>query len=85
MTEYGVDGETYITGASTSYSYSAASRKTVATTTEQADDGDAANVINTVYSFDNDGNIVGKYVYSEDTENIGVEAGRKRNQPLLQQ
>ena len=75
VTEYGVDGETYITGASTSYSYSAASRRTVATTTEQADDGDVANVIKTVYSFDDDGNIVGEYVYSEDTDNTGVEAG----------
>ena len=75
VTEYGVDSGVYMVGASTSYSYSAASRRTVATTTEQADDGDAANVINTVYSFDNDGNIVGEYVYSEDADNTGVEAG----------
>ena len=75
VTEYGVDSGVYTVGASTSYSYSAASRRTVATTTEQADDGDAANVIKTVYSFDNDGNIVGEYVYSEDADNTGVEAG----------
>ena len=70
VTEYGSDGSV---GAQTVYSYSVASGRTVIETTEQADEGDDENTIKTVYTFDDDGNIVSEYVYSEDTGNTGVD------------
>jgi hypothetical protein len=45
----------------------------VVTTTEQADEGDDENTIKTVYTFDDGGNIVSEYVYSQDTGNTGVD------------
>ena len=76
VTEYGFENGTAVIGASTAYSYSAASRRTVATTTEQkdADSGETAdNVVRTVYTFDDDGNTVSEYVYSQDTGNVGAD------------
>ncbi|MFR1517684.1 MAG: RHS repeat-associated core domain-containing protein [Clostridia bacterium] len=74
VTEYGYENGTAVKGASTAYSYSAASRRTIATTTEQKEDGESANnVIKTVYTFDDDGNIVSEYVYSQDIGNIGAD------------
>ena len=71
ITEYGSDNTV---GAKSAYSYSAASSKTVVTTTEQkdADEGETANnVITTTYTFDDDGNIVSEYIYSTDTGRVG--------------
>ena len=71
VTEYGSDGSM---GARSTYAYSVASARTVVTTTELADtdEGDCSkNVIRTVYTFDDDGNTVSEYVYSEDTGNVG--------------
>ena len=71
VTEYGADGTV---GAKTSYAYSVASGRTIATTTEPKDsaEGEAANnVITTTYTFDDDGNLVSEYVYSTDTGNVG--------------
>ena len=71
MTEYGADNTI---GAMSTYSYSAASARTIVTTTEQkdADEGETAdNVITTTYTFDDDGNIVSAYVYSTDTGKVG--------------
>ena len=71
VTEYGSDDSV---GASSTYSYSVASGRTLVTTTEQkdADDGETAdNVITTTYTFDDDGNIISEYVYSTDTGNVG--------------
>ncbi len=70
VTEYGSDDSI---GAKSTYSYSAASGRTIVTTTEQADGDEAAKEIKTVYTFDDDGNIVSDYVYSEETGNVGVE------------
>ena len=72
VSEYGVEDGNYVKGNSTAYTYSAASGRTVAETTEQ-DDGDGEKVIKTVYSFDNDGNVVSEYMYTEDTGNVSVE------------
>lgn len=74
-TEYGVDNGDFVIGASTAFTYSAASRRTIATTTEQkdTDSGETAdNVVRTVYTFDDDGNIISEYVYSQDIGNVGA-------------
>ena len=70
VTEYGSDDSI---GAISTYSYSAASGRTIVTTTEQADGDEDAKEIKTVYTFDDDGNIVSDYVYYEETGNVGVE------------
>ncbi len=73
VTEYGVDNGSFVIGNKSVYSYSVASGRTLVTTTEQADGDDAVNTVKTVYTFDDDGNVVSEYVYSEDTGNTGVE------------
>lgn len=76
VTEYGVKDGAFVTGASTTYSYSAASRRTIVQTTEQmdAEEGETAdNIIKNVYTFDDDGQVISEYVYSEDTGNAGAE------------
>ncbi len=70
VTEYGSDDSI---GAKSTYSYWIAAGRTVVETTEQADDGEDENIIKTVYTFDDEGNIVSEYVYSEDIGNIGVD------------
>ena len=73
VTEYGSDNSI---GAKTTYSYSVASGRTIVVTTEQMDEDEgetANNDIKTVYTFDDEGNIISEYVYSEDTSNTGVE------------
>ncbi len=71
ITEYGVENNEFVQGAKSEYSYSAASRRTLVTTTELDDTGENSNVIKTFYSFDDDGNIVSNYVHSEDIGNSG--------------
>lgn len=76
VTEYGVENGEFVRGAMSEYSYSVASGRTVVQTTEQkdADEGEFCdNIIKTVYTFDDEGNIVSEYIYSEDSGNIGVE------------
>ena len=73
VTEYGSNDSA---GAATTYSYSVASGRTVVETTEprDADEGETEdNVIKTVYTFDDEGNIVSEYVYSQDTGNTGAD------------
>ena len=72
VTEYGSNDS--VCGASSTYSYSVASARTLVTTTEQkdTDEGETAdNVITTTYTFDHDGNIASEYVYSTDTGKVG--------------
>ena len=76
VTEYGVSGDDFLQGAQSTYSYSVASGKTTVQTTEQmdAESGETEdNVIKTVYTFDDDGNIVSQYAYTQDTGNTGVD------------
>ena len=74
VTEYGVDDSgNFVRGASSNYSYSVASGRTLVTTTEpmDTDNGETKdNVIKTVYTFDDDGSVISEYVYSEDTGNV---------------
>lgn len=86
VTEYGTGGIEYGSeGAKTVYSYSAASGRTVAQTYEKNDtpeSGDCSEtVIKTVYTFNDDGNIVSKYVYSEDSANVSAEGGESGINP----
>ena len=68
-------------GNKTVYSFSAASGRTVVQTYELEDDSDCdcyEITTKTVYTFDDDGNIISEYVYSEDTGNVaakGEESG----------
>ena len=81
VTEYGSD---HSAGAASAYSYSAASRRTIAETTEPADEADGetdGRTIKTVYAFDDDGSIVSEYVYSEDAGNTGVTGGESGIHP----
>lgn len=77
--EYGENGAE---GVKTVYSYSAASGRTVVQTYELKEEAECEDcyetAIKTVYTFDDNGNIVSEYVYSEDTGNVaakGEESG----------
>ena len=68
-------GEDEAEGVETTFHYSASSGRTIVETTEpkDTDEGETAdNVIKTVYMFNDDGEIVSEYVYSEDTGNVGA-------------
>ena len=65
MSEYGFENGTAVPGKSVTYTYSAASRRTVAEAVERSDDGESTDsVIKTVYTFDGDGNVIGEYTDS---------------------
>jgi len=76
VTEYGVKNGSFVKGNQSTYNYSVASGRTTVQTTElmDAEEGECTNnVIKTVYTFDDEGDIISEYVYSEDTGNTGVE------------
>ena len=76
VTEYGVENGTFVKGASSSYNYSAASRRTIVETTQPKDaaEGETADqTMETVYTFDDDGNTVSEYVYTQESGNMGAE------------
>ena len=80
--EYGVKDRVYILGARTEYNYSAASRRTVVTTYEQADGDEPAEIIRTVYTFDDEGDVLSQYLYSQDTGNVGLEGEQSGIHPI---
>ena len=76
VTECGVTDGAFVQGATSEYSYSIASGRTVVKTTEltETEEGECCNnVIKTVYTFDEEGNVVSEYVYSQDSGNVGAE------------
>lgn len=76
VTEYGAENGDFFMGAQSTYEYSAASGKTTVQTVEPknpAEGESADNVLKTVYTFDDDGNVLSEYVYSQDTGNTGAE------------
>ena len=82
VTEYGFAGGEWVQGTSTVYAYSAAARRTVAEVTTPADaDEEADSVVRTVYAFDNDGNVISEYMYSQDTGNTGTDGGESGINP----
>ena len=77
-TEYGKKEEETVwkKGVSNAYTYRAASGSTVVLTTEPKDteEGEETDtVIRTVYSFDDEGDIVSEYAFLQDMGNTGVE------------
>ena len=72
VTEKGMENGEQVLGAKSAYSYSAASGRTVITTTEPADDNGEVMTYKTVYTFDDDGNIVSQYMYTKETGNVGL-------------
>ena len=71
VTEYGANGSI---GAQSHYSYSIASARTVVRTIEQSDDGDSKTTeIKTIYTFDNDGNVISSYAYTDEAGNLNVQ------------
>ncbi|MBE5922136.1 MAG: hypothetical protein E7269_05230, partial [Lachnospiraceae bacterium] len=73
VAEYGKEGDAYVVGERTTYDYSAAARRTVVQTIEAADEEEEeANIIKTVYTFDEEGEIVSEYAYTEESGNTGV-------------
>jgi RHS repeat-associated protein len=76
VAEFGMENGQPVAGPSSAYSYSAASGRTVVQTTEpmDADEGETADsVVKTVYTFDDDGNVVSEYMYTEEAGNTGVD------------
>ncbi len=77
--QYGVENGEYVLGAKTMYTFNG--RSTIAVTTEPATEEETEKTITTVYSFDNDGSIIGEYVYASDLSNVGVEGKKKDIHP----
>ncbi len=75
VSEYGIKNNAWVQGAITTYNYSAASKRTIAMTTEKRDGEETENCINTVYTFDEDGNVISEYAYSSDIDKTGVSEG----------
>ena len=76
VTEYGFEDGQMVQGAQSRYTYEVAARRTIVETVEQADpeEGETADrVLKTVYAFDDAGNVLSTYMYSEDTDKVGVE------------
>ncbi len=69
VTEYGVENGQFVEGTTKQYTHFAASNKTQIVSTVPADsDEDENTVITSVYTFDDEGNTVGEYVYGCDGE-----------------
>ena len=73
VTEHGFTKDGIVDGSQTSYDYSIASGRTIVTTTERGDNCECDNAIKTVYTFDDEGNVISDYVYTEDSGNTGVD------------
>ena len=65
-------GENNIEGKCSTYSYSAAARRTVVQSTQQADEGEEDEVITTSYTFDEDGQILSQYAYAQEANKVGI-------------
>lgn len=86
VTEYGVENGEFVLGASSQYSFVTGFRNTKVQTTipADADIGETENtVINTVYTFDDDGELKSEYVYTENMDNIGVEGNSEGVNPYF--
>ena len=71
-TEYGVENNEFVLGVSTAYEYSSANGRTKAVTTEPADEETELNQITTVYTFDENDELISEYAYSKDSGNTAV-------------
>jgi len=73
VTEYGVENNIFVKGSRSEYSYCMASNRTTVTSSGLENDCDESNVVQTVYTFDDDGNVISDYAYSKETGNTGVD------------
>ena len=76
VAEYGVEEGNNILGKMSAYSYSASARSAIVRSREQADADEGETTyteVITVYSLNDDGDVIGEYVYSQDQDKIGVE------------
>lgn len=78
--EFGVRNGKFEYGVGNSYTYNIAAGTTKVTTTLPKDECECETqdtIINTVYTYDDEGNILGEYAYTTDTDNVQVkgEAG----------
>ena len=82
--EYGAADGVFTSGTYSTYTYSVAAKRTTVQTTElkDTDSGETSNnTIKTVYSFNDDGDIIGEYVYTSDTGNVGVDGSSEGINP----
>ncbi|MBR3918336.1 MAG: RHS repeat-associated core domain-containing protein [Clostridia bacterium] len=76
VTEFGVENASFVAGEKSTYSYSVSSGRTTLQTYELVENAEQdcyESAIKTVYTFDDDGDVVSEYAYSEDTGNTGIE------------
>ena len=76
VTEFGVENASFVAGEKSTYSYSVSSGRTTLQTYELVENAEQdcyESAIKTVYTFDDDGNIVSEYAYSENMGNTGIE------------
>lgn len=76
VSEYGVEDGNYVLGVSSVFYYALASCRTIVETIEPADineDETEDTMIKTVYAFDDNGEIISNYAYTENSGNVGVE------------
>ena len=65
-------GEDLLPGKTTSFTYAKAAKRTVVSVTEIPDTDMQIPVMKTVYTFDNDGNVIGEYTYAEENDGSGI-------------
>jgi len=65
--EYGAENGIFVLGTIKEYSYSASANRTIVSTVMPEE-----NTIKHVYAFDDEGNVVSEYMYSESTGNVGT-------------
>ena len=78
VSKYGVENNEFVLGESSYYEYSAASNRTIVSTTKPKDEtlGELKDtVINTVYTFNDDGECIGEYAYNSDDINSKYVSG----------
>ena len=78
VSEFGVENGQFVLGESSHYEYSAASNRTIVSTTKPNDEslGETEDtIINTVYTFNDDGECIGEYSYNSDDVNSKYVSG----------
>ncbi|MBQ2866168.1 MAG: hypothetical protein IJE90_06615 [Clostridia bacterium] len=86
ITEFGMQDSTFIAGAQSIYRIRPSSRTTQVETVElpDADAGNSGrNIIRTVYTFDDDGNVISQYAYSQDMDNVSVDGIGSGIHPMM--
>ncbi len=88
ITEYGVENGAFVAGESSAYTYNIEANSTVMTTTLLADTevGETEDTkIQTVYSFDDESNVLSEYAFSKDMDKTGVTSGTSGINPYAKE